>query len=168
MQPLDHQDKLITLKRGLALAEASVLKSVLEANGVPAFLTAGHMAGLNYAVETDLQIRQIDRPRAEHVLTNITPMRAHTPAGEIGDDIHCPTCGTSRLEPVVGQIRTALPFVTIDATPEDRWFKCTHCHSRFQDGPRRFSSLGIALAWAGVMGALTLAAIWVLSSLRYW
>ncbi len=161
---IDISDKLVTMRAGLSLGEAEVLKSLLEANGVPVFLTAGHMAGLNYAVTTDLQVRVVDKVRADGLLNHVEAFPAPSkPTTNVDIETMCPTCGSFHLRPVVGAMNTAIPFLRIHASPSDRWFECYECGARFQDRLERFSSLGVALAWGAVLGAATLGVIWLLT-----
>jgi len=163
---IDISDQLVTLRSGLSQGEADILKSLLTANGVPCFVPSAHMAGLNYAVRTDLQVRRADARRAEHVLHSVHALPVPRPSAISDDDLWCPTCGSSRLRAVTGKIPTAIPFVRLTVDAHDRWFRCDHCGARFQDRPVRFRGILVATVWALTLGAVTLAVIWLLIWLR--
>lgn len=161
-----ESDQLVTLRRHVSLNEAEVLKSLLEANGVPVFLSSRHMAYTYAAIQTDLKVRLVDQVRADHVLANISAIGPKAPRVAVEDDLACPTCGSSLLTPVIGKLDTAIPFVTLDAGPDDRWFRCAQCNTRFQDVPKKFASAGIAAMWALTLGGLTLGVIWFIQWIR--
>lgn len=159
-------DAMVILRSYLDADEAMVIKSALEANGVPAYLSAPNMAGMNYAVKTDIRVRMADKVRAEHVLAQVH-MDSDAAATDWPDDISCPTCGVSHYERMTDiKPAFALLFAGLDPKPQ-HWFRCKHCGTRFHDGPTRFRSIGVAFAWAATLGMATLLVIGFIRWLTY-
>ncbi len=155
----ENHDRLIAYRRDMEIAEAQLLKSLLEANGVPTFLAHENMATFTPAVRTDLMIRYIDRVRADSALENVEPLKFNRADFGDPDEPACRQCGSMHVHSYVGAVPTLMPGVKIAADPRDQWMHCMQCDSYYREGRRRFTSVGIAFSWAATMGLLTLAII---------
>lgn len=174
----DELDQLVRVRTGLDTASAQMLKNMLGSHGVPAFLSAENMSSLNFAVTTDLLVREGDRLRAENLLHNVSaiPPRAQSqtqpqfqsaPATE--DEFACPHCGSNHVQDYVGEIpsfwRRKFGLKLMNVSFKDGYGHCHECGSYFSKTPRKFRSFPVALKWAFVMGGVTYGLLWFIDLL---
>lgn len=165
----DH-NRLVPVRTGLNQADAQLLKSLLDANGVQVFLTHENMGSLNYGVRADLMVRAIDKVRADAVLAKVATLpRGAFPArlDEDGEELACRHCGSERVHPYVGAVPSGIPGIKLSASQADNWYHCLQCDSYFRNQRSRLAGIPIALMWGGTLAALTLFVIWLIEFLRW-
>lgn len=165
----DH-NRLVPVRTGLMQADAQLLKSLLDANGVQVFLTHENMGSLNYGVRADIMVRAIDKVRADAALANVATLpHGAFPArlDEDGEELACQHCGSERVHPFEGQVPSGVPGLRWAAAKDDQWYHCLQCDSYFRNRRSRLAGLPIALIWGGTLAALTLFVIWLIEFLRW-
>lgn len=169
-QEFTDYNRLIPLRTGLDPADAQLLKSVLNANGVEVFLNGEHMGSLGYAVRTDIMVRAIDKVRADSVIDKIATMpRCQIPrhVDEDGEERACSQCGSTRVRPYVGEVPTIVPGIRLAAQAGEEWFHCLQCDSYYQDKRSRYAALPFALMWSALVGVFGYALYWVIDWLKW-
>ncbi len=96
MQTAGDEDEIIVFGQFDTVIDANIAKTKLDAHDIPCFLTEENMAGLYpgqqaLAFRTRLHIFKKDIDRVSQVL-----MVQH--GGGQQPEIHCPRCGSSRVE----------------------------------------------------------------------
>ncbi|TNE65014.1 MAG: DUF2007 domain-containing protein [Alphaproteobacteria bacterium] len=164
-------NRLVVVRSGLDSADAALLRSLLEGNGVQVFVANENVASMNQGMWADLYVRASDRARAEAILGKVATLpRCAIPVrrDEDGEELACVHCGSTRVHPFEGAVPTVVPGVRRQARLKDHWYHCLQCDSYYQEGRRpRFSGLPVALAWGGLLGLATLGVIWLIEYLRY-
>jgi Putative prokaryotic signal transducing protein len=162
-------NRLISLRSGLDPADAQMLKSVLNANGVEVFLNGENMGSLNFAVRTDIMVRQIDKSRADAVIHKIATMpRCQIPRiDEDGEERACAQCGSTRVHAFVGEVPTFIPGIRLAAVEGGGWFHCLQCGSHYRDQLSRFSGLPVALMWSASLGGFGFGLYWLIDWIKW-
>lgn len=161
-------DKLVAIRTRLDPAAAQSLKSALESHGVPAYVANDHMASLQPGIGADLLVRTGDESRAKSLLKDVhTLPRQPAAAQTVVYDFACTQCGSSYIDPYIGEVPTWLPGLRLEAEAGGGWFKCRSCGSVSRDRPARFQSLPTGLIFGIFMAGLTLSIIWLINWLRW-
>ena len=169
-QVFEDTNRLVVLRSGLNQPDGALLRSLLEAKGVPSFLANEQVAGIHPGFSANLMVRYGDLGRARQVLDNVATLPAcafpvrHDPDGE---ELACARCGSSRVHPFQGTLPSSLPFFKVTAKPGEGWFHCLQCDSYYNDRRPRFSSLSLALIWGGTLAFATLIVIWLINCIRW-
>jgi DNA-directed RNA polymerase subunit RPC12/RpoP len=165
----DH-NRLVPVRTGLDQADAQLLRSLLDANGVQVFVSHENMGSLGYGVRADIMVRAIDKVRADAVLAKVATLpRSAIPVrlDEGGEEIACRHCGSERVHPYEGAVPTLIPGLRLAARRDERWYHCLQCDSYFRDRRSKFAGIPIALMWGATLAVLTLFVIWLIEFLRW-
>lgn len=166
----EQQDRLVTIRSGLEAADAQLLRSLLEGNGVTVFMNGEHMGALNYAVRAEIMVRASEWKKAEEVLQKVATMprcAIPTQLDEDGEERACAQCGSTRVHSFEGEVPTFIPGVRIAAAKADGWFHCLQCDSHYRDRRSRFSGLPFAMLWSGVVGLFVICLYWIIDWLKW-
>jgi len=168
---LVDSNRLVAVRTGLDGADAELLRSLLERNGLQVFLTNESGAGQGgYAASVDLYVRALDKPAADAVLGIVVTLpRAAQPHrfDEDGEELSCHHCGSTRVHPYEGPVPTLIPGLKLQSGKNERWYHCLQCGSTYEEGRRRFSGWPIAVMWAAILGLASLGLIWIINFLRF-
>ncbi len=168
MQQTQQVDQLIMLKAGLNSADAALLKSVMEGEGIQAFTSGGDANHFNAPV--DLLVKMSDKERAVALLQKVVTMpRCAIPVrrDEDGEEQACKHCGSTRVHPYEGEVPTFIPGIRIEAKKVDNWFHCLQCESHYRDERSRLSGMPIGLLWSAALGAGTIGLYAIIDWLRW-
>lgn len=169
-EQFDDYNRLIPLRTGLETADAQLLKSVLNANGVEVFLNGENMSSLNFVVRTDIMVRAIDKVRADAVIDKIATMpRCQIPrhTDEDGEERACAHCGSTRVHPYVGEVPTIIPGIRLAAEQGAGWFHCLQCDSHYRDKRSQFSGMPFAMMWSAALGGFGFGLYWFIDWIKW-
>ncbi len=164
-------DSLITFKTCLDLGEAHVLRSLLDAHGIPVYLASEHMASaypsLGYLEAIPVQIRESDRARADAVMADVAVMPNR--AAEVADDPDfCPNCGSTHVFRFSGTVKRYFGLAVMEQEIDSKWRLCKQCEHKFRLGASRLAAnLWLAFLWGGTLAGLTLGLLFVINWLKY-
>lgn len=136
---MDTQDDIVVFDNFKTSIEANIVKSKLDAYGVPCFLTEENMANLypganslmNFAVRLHLFSRDVERARNIMSENNMT----------LHDEsmLKCPNCRSGKLERDFPK-KLSLTFASALNTlffgiffPHKKVFRCLECEFEFND-----------------------------------
>ncbi|NVJ98687.1 MAG: hypothetical protein HWE25_11075 [Alphaproteobacteria bacterium] len=165
-----EENRLIVLRTGLNQPDGMLLRSVLEAQDIYAFLANENVAGMNEGLYANLMVYAHDLERANAALQKVATMpRCAIPVrrDEDGEEIACRHCGSERVHPFEGVVPTIIPGVKITTRKGEAWYHCLQCDSYFKNSLSRLASIPVALMWGGALAGLTLFVIWVIEFLRW-
>jgi hypothetical protein len=120
--------------------EAHLLRTRLEAAGIPAFVQDEHIVQMDWLYSNAIggvrvQIADEDVPAAQEFLAADSEQR---PADAV--DVQCPACGSSDTKPDERPRRLAFLSLLLFSFPlllsRHRW-KCGSCGHAFRNSPRR-------------------------------
>lgn len=171
----EQQDKLVTIRTGLASTDAQLLCTLLEGEGIQVFTNAEHASALEQgplggAITADLMVRAADWKQAEQTLAKVATMpRCAFPVrlDEDGEERSCRHCGSIRVHPYEGEVPTFIPGIRIAARPEDTWFHCLQCDSYYRDRRSRFAGLPFAALWSAAVGVFVICLYWLIDWLMW-
>lgn len=166
----EQQDRLVPIRTGLGQADAQLLRSLLEGNGIKVFMNGEHMGALNYGARADIMVRASEWKEAEQVLQKVATMpRCAIPVrlDEDGEERACAHCGSTRVHGFDGEVPTFIPGIRLAAKKEEGWFHCLQCDSYYRDRHSRFSGLPFALLWSACVGAFVICLYWFIDWLKY-
>lgn len=166
VQVFEDDNRLVVIRSHLNAAEGRLMRTLLDARGIHAFLAGENVAGMNEGLFANLMVRAGDRRMAEEILSNVTALPAQVRQDPDGEELACKRCGSQRVHPYVGPLPTSVPFMRPHAAPEDACYHCLECGSYYSEKRPRFSSLSLALAWGGILALATLGALWVINFLQ--
>ena len=166
VEVLEDENRLIVIRSHLNAAEGRLMRTLLDARGIHAFLAGENVAGVNQGMFANLMVRAGDRAAAEAILSNVTALPATVRHDPDGEELACQRCGSQRVHPYVGVLPTSVPFLRARAEPEDACYHCLECGSYYSEKRPRFTSLSLALVWGGILALATLGALYIINLLQ--
>ena len=170
-QQCSTPDKLVTFKTCLDLGEAHVLRSLLDAHGIPVYLAGEHMIStypsLGFLEAIPVQIMSSDMARARAVMAGVAVLP--NKAAELADDPDfCPKCGSTHVFRFSGPVKRFMGLVQVDQPQDSPWRACMQCQHRFKPGASRvMANLWLAALWGGTLAGVTLGLLFVINWLRW-
>ena len=165
-QVFEDDNRLIVIRSHLNAADGRLMRTLLDARGIHAFLAGENVAGMNEGMFANLMVRAGDREAAEAILSNVTAMPATVRHDPDGEEMACQRCGSQRVHPYVGPLPSSLPFMRPRAEPGDACYHCLECGSYYSEKRPRFTSFSLALAWGGILALATLGALYIINFLQ--
>ncbi|WP_262689560.1 hypothetical protein [Kordiimonas aestuarii] len=169
-QVLEDENRLVVIRSHLNAPDGRLMRSLLDARGIHAFLSGENVAGMNEGMFANLMVRAGNREEAEHILSNVRALPASAfPVRQDpdGEELACHRCGSSRVHPFVGRLPSSVPFLRQTVSQKDAFYHCLECGSYYTEKRPRFSSLTIAVMWGGTLALITLLIIWVINWLQW-
>ncbi len=139
-------EKIVTLRTFVHIAEAMAARAAIEAAGIPCFLrdenfvrNAWHLSGV--AGYLRLDVLEHDREAAEQALVPLDAGELGIPANEdaeslVGEEFLCPECGSfdiNRITPVAG-LATIIQWMTgVRIRSRDQEWRCNSCKAQWID-----------------------------------
>ena len=163
VQVFEDDNRLVVIRSHLNGAEGRLMRTLLDARGIHAFLAGENVAGMNEGMFANLMVRAGDRQAAEEILGNVTALPAQVRHDPDGEELACQRCGSQRVHPYVGPLPSSIPFVRRRAEVGDACFHCLECGSYYSEKRPRFTSFTLALTWGGILALATLGALYIIN-----
>ncbi len=109
VQVFEDDNRLVVIRSHLNAAEGRLMRTLLDARGIHAFLAGENVAGMNEGLFANLMVRAGDRQFAEEILSNVTALPAQVRHDPDGEELACKRCGSQRVHPYVGPLRHQCP-----------------------------------------------------------
>lgn len=170
MQQQSNIDQLVMLRPGLDPHDADLIKSVLDGEGIHAFVMESGVRVSGYQAIVDVMVKASDNAEATKILEKISLMpRCAIPVrrDEDGEEYACKQCGSVRVHPFEGEVPTFFPGIKIAAKKADNWFHCMQCDSHYREVRSHLSGMPIALAWGAALGGFSIGLYMVIDWLRW-